>query len=204
MGSRIWRMRWASFKTNRTAITAPSRTADNRSLGQRYLWLARAGGVDGCSGKLSFIAARQLTSGNWRKCKLRFGATPVSGPVVSSLALPPPQPERSTTLTTNKVIMVRDKAILPTAPITSPRVAPRPARAAGLNSLVGAVVAFAPPAVEDAQVQAAVTAGLHAAGAGGLERAARVVQPDVAAAHHLARDVDVVVLDEHEPPREAR
>ena len=59
-----------------------------------------------------------------------------------------------------------------------------------------AVVAFAPPAVEDAHVHAAVAARLHAAGAAGLERAARVVQPDVAAGNHLARDVDVVVLKE--------
>ena len=65
---------------------------------------------------------------------------------------------------------------------------------------VGAVVAFAPPAVEDAQVQAAVAAGLHAAGAGGFQRTARVVQPDVAAGHHLPRHVHVVVLDEHQVP----
>src|ERR1035438_5545978 len=69
---------------------------------------------------------------------------------------------------------------------------------------VGAVVAFAPPAVEDAQVHATVTAGFHAAGAGGLERTARVVQPDVATAHHLARDVDVVVLNEDEITRKFR
>ena len=69
---------------------------------------------------------------------------------------------------------------------------------------VRAVVAFAPPAVEDAEVQAAVAAGLHAAGAGGFERAARVVQPDVAAGHHLPRDVDVVIFDEHEVARQVR
>ena len=63
---------------------------------------------------------------------------------------------------------------------------------------VGAVVAFAPPAVQDAQVQAAVAAGLHAAGAGGFERTARIVQPDVAAGNHLPRDMDVVIFDEHQ------
>src|SRR5581483_11314144 len=63
---------------------------------------------------------------------------------------------------------------------------------------VRAVVAFAPPAVEDAEVQTAVAAGFHAARAGGFERTPRIVQPDVAAGNHLARDVDVVVLDEHE------
>ena len=71
-------------------------------------------------------------------------------------------------------------------------------RIAADGEAVGAVVAFAPPAVHDAQVQAAVAAGLHAAGAGGFERTARVVQPDVAAGNHLPRDVDVVVLDENE------
>ena len=63
---------------------------------------------------------------------------------------------------------------------------------------VGAVVAFAPPAVEDAEVQAAVAAGLHAAGAGGFERTPRIVQPDVAAGNHLPGDVDVVVFHEHQ------
>ena len=63
---------------------------------------------------------------------------------------------------------------------------------------VCAVVAFAPPAVQDAEIQAAVAAGFHAAGAGGFERAARIVQPDVAAGNHLPRDMDVVVLDENQ------
>ena len=61
-----------------------------------------------------------------------------------------------------------------------------------------AVEAFAPPAVEDAEVQAAVAAGLHAAGAAGFERAPRIIQPHIAAADHLAGDVDIVVLDEDE------
>ena len=65
---------------------------------------------------------------------------------------------------------------------------------------VGAVVAFAPPAVEDAQVQAAVAAGLYAAGAGSFQRTARIVQPHVAAGNHLPRDVNIVVLDENQVP----
>ena len=40
--------------------------------------------------------------------------------------------------------------------------------------------------------------GLHAAGARGLQGAARVVQPDVTASHHLSADMDVVVLQEHQ------
>ena len=65
---------------------------------------------------------------------------------------------------------------------------------------VGAVVAFAPPAVEDAQIEAAVDAGLHAAGAGGLERPAGGVEPHVAAGDHLAGDVHVIVLEKHQVP----
>src|ERR1043166_5041571 len=63
---------------------------------------------------------------------------------------------------------------------------------------VGAVVAFPPPAIENAQVQATMTAGFLAAGAGGFEGPARVVQPDVAAAGHGAGDMHIVVLDENE------
>ena len=63
---------------------------------------------------------------------------------------------------------------------------------------IGAVVAFAPPAIEDAEVQAAVAAGFHAAGAGSFQRPARIVQPDVAAGNHLPRHMDIVVLDENQ------
>ena len=63
---------------------------------------------------------------------------------------------------------------------------------------VGAVVTFAPPAVHDAQVQAAVTTGLLPAGAGGFQGAARIVQPDVAAGNHLPRHMNVIILDEHQ------
>src|SRR5439155_15288738 len=50
---------------------------------------------------------------------------------------------------------------------------------------IRAVVAFAPPAVQNAEVEASMGAGFHAAGARGLQRAARVVQPHVAAGTQL-------------------
>ena len=46
------------------------------------------------------------------------------------------------------------------------------------------------------QVQAAVDADLHAAGARRFQRPARIVQPDVDALHQVAGDVDVVIFDE--------
>src|SRR5215472_14225978 len=63
---------------------------------------------------------------------------------------------------------------------------------------VGSVVAFTPPAIKDAEVEAPVAAGFHAAGAGSFERPAGSVEPDIAAGDHLAGDVDVVVLQEDE------
>ena len=53
-----------------------------------------------------------------------------------------------------------------------------------------------PPAVEDREVEPAVAAGLHAAGAAGLHGAARGVQPDVHALHQVAGHAHVVVLEE--------
>src|SRR5262249_10896679 len=61
---------------------------------------------------------------------------------------------------------------------------------------VCAVETLAPPTIENAQVQAPMTARLHAAGAGGLERAPRIIEPNVAAGHHLARDVHVIIFEE--------
>ena len=63
---------------------------------------------------------------------------------------------------------------------------------------IGAVVALTPPAIKNAEVEAAVATGLHATGAGSFERAARIVQPDITAGNHLPADVHVVVLYEHE------
>ena len=68
------------------------------------------------------------------------------------------------------------------------RVADRPA--------VVAAEAFGPPAVEDAQVDAAVDRDLLARGAARLLRPARGVEPHVAALHERAPHLDVVVLEE--------
>ena len=65
---------------------------------------------------------------------------------------------------------------------------------------VGSVVAFAPPAIEDAEIQTAVAAGFLPAGAGCLEWPAWVVQPYITTRNHLASHVHVVVLDEHQVP----
>src|SRR5215468_10498442 len=63
---------------------------------------------------------------------------------------------------------------------------------------IGAIVSFAPPSIENAQVQTAMAAGFHPAGARGFERAARGIKPDVAAGDHLASDVHVVVFDKNQ------
>ena len=39
--------------------------------------------------------------------------------------------------------------------------------------------------------------GFHPAGAGGFERTARVVQPNIAATNHLAADMDVIVFNKN-------
>src|SRR5215471_19250675 len=61
---------------------------------------------------------------------------------------------------------------------------------------VEAVVRLGPPAVEHRQIQAAVQHDLLPAGAAGLERTSRVVQPNVHTLHEVTADVDVVILDE--------
>ena len=63
---------------------------------------------------------------------------------------------------------------------------------------VGAVGHLGPPAIKNRAIQYAIERGLLAAGATGLERAARRVQPHVAAVVHRAGDADVVVGDEDE------
>ena len=68
----------------------------------------------------------------------------------------------------------------------------------------GRIFGFVEPAVQDAHVQRAVDAGLHAAGARGFFPAARRVQPDVHAAHQFARHLNRVILHEHHPPGEFR
>ena len=69
-------------------------------------------------------------------------------------------------------------------------------RALADGKAVGAVEGLGPPAVEDREVQGPVEHGLLAAGAGGLQRPPRIVQPDVDALDQVPADVDVVVLDE--------
>src|SRR4030095_12699940 len=59
---------------------------------------------------------------------------------------------------------------------------------------VAAVVPFAPPAVEDAQVDSATGGSLHSAGSARLERTQWMVQPKIDTLHQAARDVAVVVL----------
>ena len=59
-----------------------------------------------------------------------------------------------------------------------------------------AVEPLVPPAVEDGEVERPVERGLHARGAAGLERAQRVVEPDVAARVEVQRHRDVVVGQE--------
>src|SRR2546423_10170611 len=61
---------------------------------------------------------------------------------------------------------------------------------------VAAVVTFAPPSIQNAEVQTSVAAGLLATGAGGFQRPARIVEPNVTAGNHLPGDMHVVVLDE--------
>ena len=65
-------------------------------------------------------------------------------------------------------------------------------------------VAFSPPAVPDAQVGDTVQRRLHAARATGLERFPWVVQPDVTALHDKVRHMQVVVVDERDPPSQRR
>ena len=60
----------------------------------------------------------------------------------------------------------------------------------------GQVGGFVPPAIQDAEVEDAVDAGLHAAGAAGLFAAAGIVQPEVDALHQLAGHLHVVVFEE--------
>ena len=68
---------------------------------------------------------------------------------------------------------------------------------------VGAVVAFAPPAVGHAEIEAAVDRHFLAAGAASLVGAAGIVEPDIAALHHQAGDRQAVIFDEEDLAEEA-
>src|SRR5258708_40139757 len=63
---------------------------------------------------------------------------------------------------------------------------------------VSGVIAFTPPAVEDAEIQTAVAAGFHATRARSFQRSARVVKPNVAPGDHLPGDVHIIVFDKNE------
>ena len=65
---------------------------------------------------------------------------------------------------------------------------------------VGARPALVPPAVEDGDIDDAVDGRLHAARPRGLERPARVVEPDIDALHEVAGDAHVVVLEDEGTP----
>src|SRR5205807_176481 len=59
-------------------------------------------------------------------------------------------------------------------------------------------VGLVPPAVEDAHVERAVGARLHATGAARLEESARIVEPHVGAVHEVPSEGYVVVLEEYD------
>ena len=65
-------------------------------------------------------------------------------------------------------------------------------------------IALVPPAIQNAQVQSSVCRGLHAAGAAGLVRPARRVEPDIDPLDQVTRDAHVIVLDEHDSIPEFR
>src|SRR5690606_29065289 len=62
--------------------------------------------------------------------------------------------------------------------------------------------ALAPPAVEDAQVEPTVDRHLLPARAARLEGTPRIVEPEIDALDHVARDLDIVVLEEDDATAE--
>src|SRR5690606_27096461 len=64
--------------------------------------------------------------------------------------------------------------------------------------------ALDPPAVEDREVRDTVRRGLHAAGAGRLERVTWVVHPHIDAGHEVLRKAHLVILDERNASTEPR
>src|ERR1043166_926334 len=55
-------------------------------------------------------------------------------------------------------------------------------------------IAFAPPAVEDAQVQTAITGGFHTTGPRRFQRPARCIQPETHTLHQVASNVHILVF----------
>ena len=60
------------------------------------------------------------------------------------------------------------------------------------------LVAFAPPAVERADIEYAVDRGLHSACAACFHRPTRIIEPDIDALHHKAGDIDIVIFKENQ------
>src|SRR4029453_7508519 len=63
---------------------------------------------------------------------------------------------------------------------------------------IAAVVPFAPPAIEHAQIDSAIRSSLHSAGSARLQRAQRMVQPKIDTLPETARNVAVVVLQKND------
>jgi hypothetical protein len=61
---------------------------------------------------------------------------------------------------------------------------------------VRAVESFRPPAVEHGEVDGAVDGGLHSRRSAGFQRVLRIVEPDVDPRYQLARECEIVILDE--------
>ena len=65
-------------------------------------------------------------------------------------------------------------------------------------------ISLHPPAIQDAQVDAAVGADFHAAGAGRFQGPARIVQPNVNPLHHVTGQVDLIVFQENDAAAKLR
>src|SRR5215470_521222 len=63
---------------------------------------------------------------------------------------------------------------------------------------VQTVVGFSPPSIENRKIKAAIQNNFLTACARSFQRTPRIVQPDIDAAHQVASDIDVVVLDKYE------
>ena len=69
---------------------------------------------------------------------------------------------------------------------------------------VVAIVSFAPPSIEDRQVQSAISHHLHATGTGCLQRTSGIIQPDIDTLDQMPTNVHVVVFEEDDTPTKLR
>src|SRR5437764_547280 len=60
------------------------------------------------------------------------------------------------------------------------------------------LIAFDPPPVKHAEIEPAIHADFHAAGAGSFERPSRIIEPDVDSLNEMTRDVHVIVFEEYD------